>query len=60
FPDWCSTCITALLQYSLTSSGEAYMVDGLKEKAISNYDRSTLMKPDSENRKKMLEKIRMQ
>ncbi|MFD2517699.1 serine hydrolase [Salinimicrobium flavum] len=40
------------------SLGEAYMVDGQKDKAIINYEKSIEMNPENENGKKMLAKIR--
>lgn len=42
------------------SLGEAYMNDGQKEKAISNYKKSIQMNPENENGKQMLSKIEAQ
>lgn len=42
------------------SLGESYMVDGQKEKAIANYEKSIEMNPDNQNGKEMLAKIRAQ
>lgn len=39
------------------SLGEAYMKNGDKEKAISNYKKSIELNPDNEHGRKMLEKL---
>jgi tetratricopeptide (TPR) repeat protein len=40
------------------SLGEAYMINGDKELAIKNYEKSIKLNPDNENGKKMLEKLK--
>lgn len=42
------------------SLGEGYMMDGQKEKAIENYEKSIEMNPENDNGKQMLAKIRAQ
>lgn len=42
------------------SLGEAYMVDGQKENAIANYEKSIVMNPENTNGKEMLAKLREQ
>ncbi len=42
------------------SLGEAYMVDGQKDKAIANYKKSVEMNPENTNGKEMLAKLREQ
>jgi FKBP-type peptidyl-prolyl cis-trans isomerase 2 len=40
------------------SLGEAYMINGDKELAIKNYEKSVKLNPNNENGKKMLEKLK--
>jgi len=40
------------------SMGEAYMMKGEKELAISNYEKSVLINPDNDNGKEMLKKLK--
>lgn len=42
------------------SLGEAYMMDGQKDKAIANYEKSIEMNPENQNGKDMLAKIKSQ